>query len=178
MATKPAAKKTPAQVRKTPAPPPAESSVGQPVEASAIQKAAADINTVLKVTPPLNQKLDDAALAKEIRSVAPQIKQEDELAPDTFKVLKALGWGAKAPVKKAAAPAKHKLGRMEILGRAIASGKKTPEKIIQTADSAYVKEGGTSNIPLFTSLFSDAKSLLRGLGLLKEEGDYILPPTA
>jgi len=166
-----------------------------------LQKAAADINAILKPTPPLafeNEATE--AITKDIVELLPSIKAGDGLTPETWTTLKGLGWkdetpaAAKAPAaaaaakpatkpvaakvakpaKPAAAPKAHKLGRMETIGKVIAGAASRAEKDVPAmADAAYVKAGGKSNVELMTMLFSDAKGLLRGLGLLVEENGKV-----
>jgi len=163
---------------------------------TANKDAAIDINAVLTPDPPIDVKTDEDSIKKELVELLSNIKKGDTLTPATWKTLKSLGWKdttekveklvetetavkakPEAKAKKAKATktpvVRTKIGRMETLGKVLASGTYKEEDVITKADALYVKNDGKTNITLFTSLYSDARSLLRGLNILEEKNGKV-----
>jgi len=132
--------------------------------------AAADICKALTVNPPLDPKIGEEALSKEIVALLPDIKEGDDLAVATWVTLKKLGW--KPEVKKSAAQvaskpaAKAKVAappankekavkvekdkapkytRNQAVVEAITKSKMSIADLAAKADKLFVEKGGTSN---------------------------------
>ncbi len=126
--------------------------------------AAADICKALTVNPPIDPKISEEALSKEIVALLPDIKEGDDLAVATWVTLKKLGWkpevnkaavqveknNKKAIKAKVAAPSAKKdkapkYTRNQAVVEAITKSKMSIADLAAKADKLFVEKGGTSN---------------------------------
>ena len=153
---------------------------------------ANDINDVLKPDPPLDLEKPGEELQKEVEDLFDDIQEGDLLSEESWKVLKALGWGTPKllndqkqkldevkesvkTLKLEKQKEKNKISRMESIAIILKQNAVNESEVAELANAEYVKNGGISNNKASASFWGFAKSILKALDIISfENGKVIL----
>jgi len=158
--------------------------------------AAGDICKALTVNPPLDSKMGEEALKKEIISLLSDIKEGDDLAVTTWVTLKKLGWKpevnkaavqvASKPAAKATAatpvakkekavkaPKGPKYTRNQAVVEALTKSNISVSDLASKADKLFVEKGGTSNAKQSNHLVRCILPILELVKFVVVEGDQV-----